>query len=486
MTPHVTALQKSLLFGAIGLLLALRLWFHFTASPLPDEAYYWLWGRNLEWSYFDHPPLQAWMQALFHAIFGTSLFALRLPAVVTSAIVFGCLIWWSKRASEPYLMRNVAVILASPLLFLMSGMVFNDHLLIALLSLALIQLFLVFEGVIAGKLRLRHLYLAALLIGLAGLTKYNAALFALGAFLMIPSFAPLRPLLRNPHLYMAALLTLACLIPVFIWNAGHAGASFQYNLNDRLTSATDLGTYFQRATEFLVGFVLALSPILFGAILGLFRPRPLPKDIALLRPIALWIFGVSTGACLILSYWTPVIYYWNVIAVVAVLPLVGMVLRPKWLTAHLVFGLLVNGLLIFNHTIFPISALGGRSDDESALMYGWPQISATVAAQGSDFIVTTDYRSGSILAFWLDKPDVDVIATRLSQFTLWMDLDQHRGQNAVILSSDAFPMTKLMQDSFAQIDDLGAIEITQRGYFVTRYYLHRGIGFQPPQETQTQ
>src|SRR5262245_43801128 len=26
-----------------------------------DEAYYWTWSRSLEWSYFDHPPLVAWL-----------------------------------------------------------------------------------------------------------------------------------------------------------------------------------------------------------------------------------------------------------------------------------------------------------------------------------------------------------------------------------------------------------------------------------------
>ena len=25
----------------------------------PDEAYYWLWSRYLDWSYFDHPPMVA-------------------------------------------------------------------------------------------------------------------------------------------------------------------------------------------------------------------------------------------------------------------------------------------------------------------------------------------------------------------------------------------------------------------------------------------
>lgn len=481
MTHPLTQFHKVVLALTVAALLALRIWFHLTASPLPDEAYYWLWGRHLDLSYFDHPPLQAWMQALSHAIFGTNLIALRLPAIVTSGIVFGCLLWWGQRlgATGNHLLISAAVILASPLMFLMMGMVFNDHLLIALLSLATIQLYLLFDGQIKRRLRLRHLYLAAVLIGLAGLTKYNAALFALGGFAMIVATRDLRPLLRNPHLYLAGMLTLACLTPVFLWNAGHSGASFQYNLQDRLTQAPDLPAYLARVTGFAVGFGLALSPMVLGAVLGLYRRNALPKQFALLRQLGLWIFAICSIACLILSYWVPVIYYWNVIAVVALLPLMGVILRRRWLALHMVFGLLVNGALIFNHTVFPLAALGGRTDDETALMYGWPQISAAISAQDSDFIVTTDYRSAAILGFWRDTPDVAVIATRRSQFTLWLDRLQRQGQDALILSSDAFPLTQVTSSRFDRVEDLGVIEIMRFGHFVTRYHLHRGIHFRP-------
>lgn len=484
LTRSLPNVQKILLALAVSALLALRLWFHLTASPLPDEAYYWLWGRNLDWSYFDHPPLQAWTQAVSHRLFGTNLIALRLPAVVTSATVFGCLIWWGQRfgAPWPYLLVSTAVILASPLMFLMMGMVFNDHLLIALLSVALIQLYLLFEGQMLRKPRLQHLYLAAVLIGLAGLTKYNAALFALGALAMIAFTRDLRPLLRNPQMYFAGALTLACLTPVFLWNAGHSGVSFQYNLQDRLTQASDFSAYFQRVTGFVLGFGLALSPVLLGAVLGLYRQNNLPNEFALLRQMGMWIFAVCTIACLILSYWVTVIYYWNVIAVVALLPLMGAILRPKWLALHVLFGLLVNGALVFNHTVFPLTALQGRADDESALMYGWPQIAASVRAQAvanDDFLIATDYRSGAILAFWLDRPDIAVIASRRSQFSLWLDPDARAGQDAVILSSDGFALTEVVSKRFDRIEDLGEIKITRWDHFVTRYYLHRGIHFRP-------
>lgn len=57
-------------------LLALRLAVGFLAEPMGDEAYYWVWGQHPGWSYYDHPPLQAWVQGVTTAVLGPSLFVL--------------------------------------------------------------------------------------------------------------------------------------------------------------------------------------------------------------------------------------------------------------------------------------------------------------------------------------------------------------------------------------------------------------------------
>ena len=44
--------------------LALKLVLLVAARPFMDETYYWLWGQHLALSYFDHPPLVGWTQAL--------------------------------------------------------------------------------------------------------------------------------------------------------------------------------------------------------------------------------------------------------------------------------------------------------------------------------------------------------------------------------------------------------------------------------------
>ena len=71
--PTMTPRWKIVLLQLVVLyLLGLKLWFGLAVTPMGDEAYYWMWGQHLSWSYFDHPPLHGWLQGLVAAVFGWS------------------------------------------------------------------------------------------------------------------------------------------------------------------------------------------------------------------------------------------------------------------------------------------------------------------------------------------------------------------------------------------------------------------------------
>ena len=70
------------LMAIAALLLALKLVLMAASGPFMDEAYYWLWGQHPALSYYDHPPLSAWLQALSAQLFGWSILSLRLWVVV--------------------------------------------------------------------------------------------------------------------------------------------------------------------------------------------------------------------------------------------------------------------------------------------------------------------------------------------------------------------------------------------------------------------
>lgn len=60
------------------------------AAILPaadDEVYYWSWARPLQFSYYDHPPLTAYMIRLSTSVFGDSIFGFRVPACLATVFV---------------------------------------------------------------------------------------------------------------------------------------------------------------------------------------------------------------------------------------------------------------------------------------------------------------------------------------------------------------------------------------------------------------
>jgi 4-amino-4-deoxy-L-arabinose transferase-like glycosyltransferase len=472
---------------ALALLASGKLWFSVMAGPLPDEAYYWLWGQRLDWSYFDHPPLQAWMQAATTAVFGHSTFALRLPALLTSAANVALLGWWVRRAAasgqQLPLPVAAAVFFASPVIFIYSTLVFNDHLMVALLGLSAAAFAVAFERTYAeGRAPTAALWVAGLALGLATLAKYNAALLGLGAAVAIVIAPRLRVLLRSPHLYGAAALSVACLAPVLWWNLANDNASFRYNLVDRLSRDWSDRMTAEHVLVFLVLAVLTASPFLLPAVLRLAR-ADVPQSMAAWRPLALAALAVSTLTCLAVAFLGPVQFYWNLTAWIAFLPLAALLMTRRMQRGHLALGLAVAFVYVINYSALPLAAMFGGADRESAIVYGWDEIAARVATErdtrGAEFLLATDYRTGAILAFETGDRHVEVISDRTSQFDLWFDERQRSGSDALILSDGWHPLSERVTQRFAGIEQVAEIPVIRFGRLLQVYQLHVGRGYKP-------
>src|SRR4030095_7415746 len=66
------ALELTVVAGAL-----LGLWLALLSPVLPQEAYYWTYAKHLDLSYFDHPPMVAWLIAAGTAAFGDGRLGLR-------------------------------------------------------------------------------------------------------------------------------------------------------------------------------------------------------------------------------------------------------------------------------------------------------------------------------------------------------------------------------------------------------------------------
>jgi len=195
---------------AVAILIAIKIYLAIFMPPIGDEAYYWMWGQKLGWSYFDHPPLHPWLMRLMSIIFGWNLFSIRALTWFTLGGTLWIFWLWAKRLKpedpSAWFWPTAAIYLATPLFFLMSGISFHDHLLIFLCALTA-HLFLVFaEKFEAGEPNLRWLYAGAVALGLAVLTKYNGVFIAVGLIVFFIAHRPLRRMWRSVHLYFVALI----------------------------------------------------------------------------------------------------------------------------------------------------------------------------------------------------------------------------------------------------------------------------------------
>ncbi len=461
-----------------AVLLASRIAFSLGSSPLPDEAYYWLWGRHLDLSYVDHPPLQAWMQRLFFELFGHSRAALRAPTVLTTAVIMVCFSWLLRhhagRAGTNIgggIFVVVTGVFSSLVFFLFTTMAFPDHLMLALLGVATVCAVQVLETVEeTAEPALASLYGAGAALGLAMLTKFNAGLFAVGLVIMVLWHAPYRPLLRSPHFYAALILAAAIFAPVVWWNWSHASGSFRCNLHDRL--AFDPKRSLSRGLTFVAACVFTLSPYLAVSAFQMFRR----EKASVWSRIAVASFAVSGLFWLAMSGFTFVLYYWNIVAYLAALPLLVLGLRrPLWLMAHGMYGGILAALFAANYAVLPLAAQFGIKDSETAVTYGWPEVSDKAkdwqAKLGADFLAASDYRHGAILAWWTGDINVEVFSTRHSQFDLWLDQGLRARQDAILVTDDWHPLTENIRSVFEKVDLLETVPLLSRGRQFGEYRL---------------
>ena len=249
---------------AIFLLLLQKFTFIFMASPLPDEAYYWLWAKNPDLSYFDHPPFSIWLQSVFSTIIIDKILLIRIVPIICSIFFMFTIYVWTKALVPSFslnvYLKNLVIALSLPILGIFLTISFPDSLVILCLSLSgfFFSRFLQFSE--NNKGRITAWYLSVFFFSLAILTKYNAVLFGIGIFIFLNFYSRQRSILFSRHFIIAIILIVAIQTPVIGWNIENEFSSFRFHLQDRL----DFSIYFDQVLNqiliFLFGLVVSFCP----------------------------------------------------------------------------------------------------------------------------------------------------------------------------------------------------------------------------------
>lgn len=218
----------------------------FLTPVLKDEAYYWRWAQNLDWGYFDHPPMVAFIIKISSFFFSGAL-GIRLVTILLNA--FMILVIWKLIPSEKKTHKNAEllffiILLSMPFVNLYGFVTTPDAPLLffsALYLLALKQL----EEKDDFKYILFFSITAALLI----YTKYFGGIVILLSILFKPK------LLLKRSIYVAGIIALILMTPYLYWLYQNDFITLNYHLFQRKSIG-----YFQ--PKFVYGYLLGTLGVL--------------------------------------------------------------------------------------------------------------------------------------------------------------------------------------------------------------------------------
>ena len=471
---------------------------------VPEEAYYWMYAQQPNLSYFDHPPMVAWVIALGTALFGHTELGVRFVGhalMLASAVLlyrFGRA-WFGRAAG-----------LCAAVLLLLLPMYYATGF-IATMDAPLLFFWLL--GMVGVTGALKHgrpsgWYIAGAALGGAMLSKYTGVFLAVGAVASVVVYAPWRRHLRTIHPYLGLLLAGALFAPVLYWNATHGWASFRFQFIDRFGDAP----LNPRLLLAFVGIqVLALTPVLLWRLLAdaprLFRHK------RWMRPR--WIITLAFSAPLlgVMAYKSlrhGIHLNWTLPALLALLPAASYLFlararhartaaRRLWWARQLAWtaggsAVAVVGVMLFllvaqaHHN--PISAFGP-----------WKELAAIVEEYEDrvehetgrePLVVGMDkYRLASVLAFYRGPMEFEyepanyttsqwIVGAPGLGYAYWARLEGWHGMDCVIVAdareTDLLDRLRPFFASVDRVDDPRLAQLGRKKYQVVLCRSYRPLG----------
>lgn len=249
-------------YWLLGILTLLRLFLSVYLDLTPDESYYWELSRRLDWSYFDHPPMVAWLIALFGLLPGENELYVRLVSVIGSGFVGWCLFC----IGRDFLKSSKAGFIAA---FMMSftpagvalGFVTTPD---TPLAMAWAAACLAFLKAINDN-RDRWWIATGLMLGIGALSKYNMIMFVPGVAITILGFKKYRHLVFTRRYWLMVILAAAGTVPILYWNIHHDWISFKFQFDHGLSA--NAKPFIRNFGEYLAGqfgtLGLTLFPVLW-------------------------------------------------------------------------------------------------------------------------------------------------------------------------------------------------------------------------------
>lgn len=467
------------------------------------EAYYYSWSRFLDWSYYDHPPLVAWMVRLT-TLFGSSSEAVRLGPILASG-AFGLILYrLAERLYRPRAAFFALVLVTALPVFLGSSLILNPEAPLAPLWAGFL---LVLEGMRRRDGWHRPI-VAGVLLGFAFLAKYTAVLLLPATLIYIVSSAPARRWLWRPSFYAGGAVALIITLPVLIWNQTRGWPSLRLHFVERavaslpvagenrinqlvaLSSSSGTGL-FGGFLRVLVGQLISYSPLLAPLLaMALVRAsRQVRHDDRSLF-IAAFSWPVLLPLLAAMTRFQDAEQHWTMVALIPATIAAGHYIDEGWARAKLLriatlAGITLSGALFFLANVharstallrmIPAAHYDARADMINELI-GWDEIRATLTraigtARGNVVLASNHYSLCSRLLYEMgDSPAVYCPAARRSSFDFFDRNDVPANATVIAVTTDIHEeLPKGLEGRSCTVAD--HVEIERGGRSVAGYFV---------------
>lgn len=372
-----------------------------------DEAYYWMFAQHLSLGYFDHPPMTALLIRL-GAFFNDHELGVRLFITILQPIYL-YLFWTLLRTpstTNKDVLLYVLLCASIPMLQVYGFVATPDAPLMFFTALLLV----VYNKFLQSD-SWRWTIALGVVMGLLAYSKYHGALVV--ACILLSNLK----LLRNPRVYVAALIALLVLLPHLYWQYSHEWASFKYHLMDRNKTFR-----FGYIAEYLLNAWVCYNPLVVPLfVYALFkRKAEQPVERALYYVVAgfFFFFLLSTLRGYVQPQWTLVAAF----GIVFVMYRYAM--QSEQIRRYLMqVGYVTVALLL----VVRLGVMLGALDATNLVFVNNKDKNEKIAAlaDGAPVLFCPSYKTPSVYTFYARQPSDSQksFAGRKSQYYLW-NLDE--------------------------------------------------------------
>lgn len=422
-----------------------------------DEAHYVLYGKIPDFSYFDHPPLVGWVQAFFQMFSLHHLVQARISSILISLLtsVLALNFLKNRGTTERHAQLAVLALNLTPMFNAMSVALLPDTLLMPLTLLIVST-----TEKILGRSSFSNWLQLGLWLGLAGLSKYTAALYVAALILVFIYRGRIKELLK-PQLWLGVAVAALVVSPVIYWNIKNGWISLKYqgdhvfSFDSSIFRNLGASVLIQLISWGIGPFLLTLS-VFFFMVLRFKQLKP--------YQLTLIFLSVFLGFFIYIGLSTPLLPHWMLIFFVLGLPVaVAFLLEHKKFYKSLIAAISVSAvlslLLLFElgFKVFPARSTASLYEG----IMGWDAVMDVAhkklesIAGPKKALAVMNWTLGSRAMYYNPgTARVFVIDSRFDQFDIWAP-ESNLGYELVVIVEAAKRDEHLAHLNCAQLTAIG-------------------------------